>query len=190
MRTAQHWSANTKSSLLWFDLLLVAALQLFFFLKLPSALLRLLSTQQTNIGPLTMNSLLSLLPFPSPSCHTSFPSSSKHGISLWAGWRFTHSAPVVVVRSIHDDRRSLRIWPRLHHHHHHRHHRNDSECMKRESWSARRRAGAGVGDVPSPSSSSSFSGSEEELEVSEAPEQQEVCDTTVRWVWQPFEFRV
>lgn len=134
-----------------------------------------------------MNSLLSLLPFPSPSCHTSFPSSSKHGISLWAGWRFTHSASVVVVRSIHDDRRSLRIWPRLHHHHHHRHHRNDYDCMRRDSWSARRRAGAGVGDVPSPSSSSSsFSGSEEELEVSEAPEQQEVCGTTVRWVSQPF----
>lgn len=143
--------------------------------------------KQANIGPLTMNSLLSLLPFPSPSCHTSFPSSSKHGISLWAGWRFTHSASVVVVRSIHDDRRSLRIWPRLHHHHHHhhRHHRNDYVCMRRDSWSARRRAGAGVGDVPSPSSSS-FSGSEEELEVSEAPEQQEVCGTTVRWVSQPF----
>jgi hypothetical protein len=62
--------------------------------------------------------------------------------------------------------------------------------MSRESWSARRRAGAGVGDVPFPSSSSSFSGSEEELEVSEAPEQQEVCGTTVRWVSQPFEFRV
>jgi hypothetical protein len=61
--------------------------------------------------------------------------------------------------------------------------------MRKESWSARSRAGAGVGDVPSPSSSS-FSGSEEELEVSEAPEQQEVCGTTVRWVWQPFEFRV
>jgi hypothetical protein len=53
--------------------------------------------------------------------------------------------------------------------------------MRRESWSARRRAGAGVGDVPSPSSSSSsFSGSEEKLEVSEAPEQQELCGTTVR----------
>jgi hypothetical protein len=61
--------------------------------------------------------------------------------------------------------------------------------MRKESWSARRRAGAGVGDVPSPSSSS-FSGSEEELEVSEAPEQQEVCGTTLRCVWQPFEFRV
>ncbi len=149
----------------------------------PSALLRLLSTQQTITGSLTMNSLLSLLPFPSPSCHTSFPSSSTHGICLWAGWRFTHSAPVVVVRSIHDDRRSLRIWPRLHHHHHHhhRHYHNDSDCMRRESWSARRRAGAGVGDVPSPSSSSSsFSGSEEKLEVSEAPEQQELCGTTVR----------
>ncbi|CAK9207443.1 unnamed protein product [Sphagnum troendelagicum] len=130
-----------------------------------------------------MNSLLSLLPFPSPSCHTSFPSSSKHDISLWAGWSFTQSAPVVVVRSIHDDGRSLRIWPRLHHHHHHRHHRNDYDCMRRDSWSARRGAGAGVGDVPSPSSSSSFSGSEEELEVSEAPEQQEETRRSLTSIW-------
>ncbi len=190
VRTAQHWSANTQSSLMWFNLLLVAALQLLFFLKLLQLFFVFSRHKKQTLGPLTMNSLLSLLPFPSPSCHTSFPSSSKHGICLWAGWRFTHSAPVVVVRSIHDDRSSLRIWPRLHHHHHHRHHRNDSQCMSRESWSARRRAGAGVGDVPFPSSSSSFSGSEEELEVSEAPEQQEVCGTTVRWVSQPFEFRV